>query len=106
MLPLIAITTLFLLEIGLLVVDQVRLVHVCRDATRQASISSDPVSKARQVVLRSYTDGAEIEVQSDAIGVRVTIEVEHRTDLPIVGALIPDVMLHESLLMGWEGAPS
>ena len=105
-LPLIAITALLLLEIGLLVVDQVRLVHVCRDATRQASISSDPTGAARRVVLRSYADDTDIEVHSDAIGVRVTIEVEHRTDLPIVGTFIPDVMLHESLTMGWEGAPS
>ena len=105
-LPLIAVAALLLLEIGLLVVDQVRLVHVCRDATRQASIATDPTNAARRVVLRSYTEGTDVEVRTDTTEVRVTISVEHRTSLPIVGVFIPDIELHESLTMGWEGAPS
>jgi hypothetical protein len=98
-LPLIVVAALILLEIGLLV-------HVCRDATRQASIATDPVSAARHVVLRSYTEGTDVEVRTDTTEVRVTISVEHRTRLPIVGVFIPDIELHESLTMGWEGAPS
>ena len=101
-LPLIALMLLLLVEVGLLIVDHIRLLHLCRDATRAASIAADPVSAARSIVAE---DGIAVRVIEDQSTVTVTVEMTHPTDLPLIGTLLPDVTITEQLTMAWEGRP-
>lgn len=102
-LPIVVMSVLLVIEVGLVFVDQIRLVHVCRDATRRASLSADPASAARTAVAAEGPADVEVRVEVGRLGVTVSLEMTHRTELPLIGPLLPDVHLHESLTMGWEG---
>ncbi|MEY4360708.1 MAG: hypothetical protein RL391_14 [Actinomycetota bacterium] len=101
-LPIVVLMLLLMVEVGLLIVDQVRLVHLCRDATRAASISNDPVNAARNTM---SDDEVTVRVVEDRLSVTVVVESVHHTDLPLIGALLPDVTMSERLTMAWEGQP-
>ena len=102
-LPLIVFGLLAILQVGLVARDQVAVVHAAREAARAASVDGNPgraVGAARRVLSR-----AEVHVGSrPAVGQPITVEVTYhdRTDVPLVGALFPDVDLHARAVMRVE----
>ncbi len=99
-LPLIVFGMLAILQVGLVVRDQVAVVHAAREAARAASVRDDPVRAARRVLRR-----AEVHVGArPAVGQPITVEVTYhdRTDVPMVGALFPDLDLHARAVMRVE----
>ena len=90
MLPLIVFGLLAILQVGLVVRDQVAVVHAAREAARAASVDRDPGSAttaARRVLKR-----AEVQVGArPAVGQAIRVEVTYhdRTDLPLVGDVVP-----------------
>lgn len=101
-LPLILLTVCLVAEVGAITIDQIRLVHLCRDATRAASVSADPGSAARGVVTNSAMGDTGVEVTIVDNVVTVSLSRRHRTELPLIGVLLPDVTLHEQLSMYTE----
>jgi TadE-like protein len=99
-LPLIVFGMLAILQVGLVVRDQIAVIHAAREAARAASVDGDPGRAARRVLAR-----AEVHVGSrPAVGEAITVEVTYheRTDLPLVGPLFPDPDLHASATMRVE----
>lgn len=102
-LPLIVFGLLAILQVGLVVRDQVAVVHAAREAARAASVDRDPgraVHAARRVLAR-----ADVRVGArPRVGELIRVEVEYhsRTDLPLVGALFPDPDLHANAVMRVE----
>jgi hypothetical protein len=99
-LPLIVFGLLAILQVGLVVRDQVAVVHAAREAARAASVKDDPGRAARRVLA-----DAEVNVGSrPAVGQPITVEVTYhdRTDVPLVGALFPDLDLHAKAVMRVE----
>ncbi len=99
-LPLIVFGLLAILQVGLVVRDQVTVVHAAREAARAASVDDDPERAARRVL-----NGAQVHVGSrPAVGQPITVDVTYhdRTDVPLVGALFPDLDLHASAVMRVE----
>lgn len=101
-LPLVLLAVSLVAEIGLITIDQIRLVHLCRDATRVASVSLAPESAVRELVATSGADGIETVVTHTDRVVTVSLARLHRTELPLIGALLPDVWLREQLSMYTE----
>ena len=101
-LPLVVLTICLVVEVGAITIDQIRLVHLCRDATRAASVSADPVSVAREAVATSDADDTEVVVTIEDDVVTVSLSRIHRPEVPLIGALLPDVMLYEQLSMHTE----
>jgi hypothetical protein len=102
-LPVIVMLLCMLFQIALVARDQVLVVHAARAAVREASVDAgeDRVRGAATHTLR----GAEVEVhRGAAIGDPVTVDVTYvsKTDLPLVGALVPDVTLHATSTMRRE----
>jgi Flp pilus assembly protein TadG len=90
-------------QIALVARDDVMVVHAARVAVREASVSADG-ARVRAAVTRALT-GATVRVLGrGAVGDPVEVEVIYvsRTDLPIVGALLPDVTLHARATMRVE----
>jgi hypothetical protein len=78
----------------------VAVVHAAREAARAAAVGDDPSRAARRVLA-----DAEVHVGSrPAVGQPITIEVTYhvRTDVPLVGALFPDLDLHAKAVMRVE----
>lgn len=104
LLPLLAAAALAIVQVGLVVRDQVAVVHAAREAARAAAVSPDPgraVAAARRVV-----PGAEVRVDAPRppVGDPIRVRVAYRsvTALPLVGPLAPDPVLRASAVMRVE----
>jgi hypothetical protein len=102
-LPLVVLGLMAILQVGLVVRDQVAVIHAAREAARAASVDRDQdgaVRAARRVLTR-----AEVHVGARPdVGGPISVDVEYhsRTDLPLVGALFPDPDLHAHAVMRVE----
>src|SRR5687768_8593816 len=103
LLPLVMMALLAIVQVGLVVRDQVAVVHAAREAARAAGVSPDParpVAAARRVLSE-----ADVEVgHRPPVGEPVSVTVSYRspTDLPLVGALVPDPVLRSTAVMRVE----
>lgn len=100
--PLVCLLALGVAQVGLVVRDQLLVHHAAREAARAASVSASPVAAAQGAVDRLSLSAARTTVATSDSSVRVTIEVVSRTDLPLIGALVPDARLRSSVVMARE----
>jgi hypothetical protein len=102
-LPLVVLAALALIQVGLVVRDQLGVVHAAREAARAASVDPDParaVRAARRTLPGSTVDvGARPELGGE---ISVTVRYTSPTDLPLVGVLFPDPDLHATSVMRVE----
>ena len=102
-LPLLLLAAMAIIQVGLVVRDQMGVVHAAREAARAASVDPDPDEAVRAA--RRTLPGAEVEVGArPRIGgeIKVTVRYTSVTDLPLVGALFPDPELRSSAVMRVE----
>ena len=114
-LPVLALVALALVQVGLIARDQVLVVHAAREVARQAAVSDDPAAAVREGLRASSLKRTMLTVDiSDRRerGSRITARVAYRaaTDVPLVGALVPDIRLRSAATMRveshaewWEG---
>jgi hypothetical protein len=106
-LPLVVAMLLAVVQVGLIVRDQVLVVHAAREAAREAAIDPDP-SAAR----RAAADGTSLlttrlhvtvsERGGPGSRVRVDVRYDAPTDVPLVGAALGAITLHASATMRVE----
>jgi uncharacterized protein (UPF0333 family) len=99
-LPLVIVALLAILQLTIIVRDQVLLVEAAREAARAASVAADPSAAATRVL-----PGATVMVGGHGgVGSPITVQVSYRVEtvVPIIGAWIPDPVLHESAVMRSE----
>ena len=106
-LPLVVLLLLAVVQLGLLVRDQILVVHAAREAAREAAV--DPAGDApRRAALASSTLADDrLTVTSTgrgAPGSRVKVEVAYRppTNVPLVGAAVGNLTLRASATMRVE----
>ena len=102
-LPLVIFAALAIIQVGLLVRDHLAVVHAAREAVRAASVDADP-STAVHAAHRTLPH-AEVEVAPrPSVGEPISVEVRYRavTDVPLVGLLFPDPVLHSRAVMRVE----
>ena len=102
-LPLVLALFVLLLQVALVGRDEILVVHAARDAARAEAVTPD-LSIARAAAHRTLP-GASVRVLArGAVGGSTRVEVTYvsRTDLPLIGALIPDVTLHATAVMRVE----
>jgi Flp pilus assembly protein TadG len=106
-LPLVMVLLLAVAQFGLLVRDQILVVHAAREAAREAAV--DPAADApRRAALASSTlAGDRLTVTSTgrgAPGSRVHVEVAYQasTSVPLVGAALRGVTVRASATMRVE----
>jgi Flp pilus assembly protein TadG len=103
LLPLIVLAALAVIQVGLVVRDQMGVVHAAREAARAASVDRDPGAAAQAA--RRTLPGATVDVGARPdIGGEITVTVKYHavTNLPLVGVLFPDPDLHASATMRVE----
>lgn len=110
-LPLVAGVLVLVVQVALVAVDQVRTVHAAREGARAAAVAADAdlVSTAQRAAERSSSlDTSAMALSVTSIDqdrrVRVVVRYRSRTDLPLIGVLVPDIdltgtveMMRESL---------
>jgi Flp pilus assembly protein TadG len=103
LLPLIVLALLAVVQIGLVVRDQMGVVHAAREAARAVSVDRDPGAAARAA--HRTLPHADVDVgPRPRVGSEITVTVRYHsvTSLPLVGALMPDPDLHASATMRVE----
>ena len=105
-LPLVVMLALVVAQVGLVVREQVLLTHAAREAARAAAVAEgDRLVAARRGAERAGPlDASRLieEVTVDGADVRVVTRYRSVTDLPLVGALVPDIDLESSAVMRIE----
>lgn len=108
-LPLVALLLLAVVQVGLLVRDQILVVHAAREAAREAAVDPSPDAPRRAASASSTLADSRLTVTSTgrgAAGSRVRVEVVYRapTAVPLVGAALGDLTLRASATMRVEGS--
>jgi len=99
-LPAVVVLLLAIVQFAFVARDEVLVVHAAREAARAASLGASPGVAATRVV-----PGARVAVTGGGrVGDPVVATVSFRapTDLPLVGPLIPDPLLHATVTMRAE----
>jgi Flp pilus assembly protein TadG len=106
-LPLVVLLALVVLQVGLVVRDQLLVVHAARDAVREAAVSGNGGAVAdaarRSTVL--HPDRLDVDIGprgQPGTTVRVTVRYRAPTAVPLVGRLVGDVDLDASASMRVE----
>lgn len=106
-LPFVVVLALVLLQVGLVVRDQLLLVHAAREAAREAAVSSDRSDVTGAATGATALRGDRLDVTVPGRGPpggTVTVEVRYAapTDVPLVGPLVGDVRLRARATMRVE----
>ena len=106
-LPLVMLLLLGIVQLGLLVRDQILVVHAAREAAREAAVDPAADAASRAAAASSTLDGSRLTVTTSgrgATGSRVRVEVAYRapTGVPIIGPALGDLTLRASATMRVE----
>ena len=100
-LPLVLAIALLVVQLGLVVRDQQLVVNAAREGARSAA--TDPtLASARQAAVNSGDldgDRLTITLDTDATTVTVTATYRSTTEVPLIGPLVGDVTMTESVTM-------
>lgn len=106
-LPLVMILLLAVAQLGLLVRDQILVVHAAREAAREAAVDPAADAPRRAAVASSSLSDSRLTVTSTgrgSAGSRVRVEVAYRTSsaVPLLGAAVGNLTLRASATMRVE----
>jgi Flp pilus assembly protein TadG len=106
-LPLVLLLLLVVVQLGLLVRDQILVVHAAREAAREAAVEPAPEAPRRAALASSALADSRLTVTSTGRGgpgSRVRVEVAYRapTAVPLFGAALGDLTLRASATMRVE----
>lgn len=102
-LPLVVLLLLAVVQVGLVVRDQVLTVHAAREAARAVAVDPSPGAGRAAALAGAGLEPRRVSVEVTRTDQSVAV-VTYRspTDLPIVGALIPDIGLRAKAAMRTE----
>jgi Flp pilus assembly protein TadG len=106
-LPLVVMLLLAVVQLGLLVRDQILVVHAAREAAREAAVDPAADAPRKAAVAASTLAESRMSVTATgrgAAGSRVRVEVAYRapTAVPLLGAALGDLTLRASATMRVE----
>ena len=91
-LPLVVIVVLGIVQLVVVVRDQLAVELAAREGARAASVSASPAAAADAAAHRAVTlDPMSVSTAATGTQVSVTVRATSRTDVPLVGAVIPDI---------------
>jgi Flp pilus assembly protein TadG len=100
-LPLVFVLLFGVVQVAVVVRDQLLVQHAAREGARAASVSATPSAAARGAVHAIAAD-ASVSVSSSGDRVTVRVSLVSPTDVPLIGALLPDEVLTASATMARE----
>ncbi len=106
-LPFLAVLLLLLVQVGLLVRDQVLVVHAAREGAREAAVEPAPGAAREAAPAGSGLDPGRLDVDVAGRGgpgsrVKVTATYRSPTAVPVIGAAMGDMRLEASATMRVE----
>jgi hypothetical protein len=111
-LPLVVLLLLAVLQVVVVGRDQLAVVQAAREGARAGALAADPgvAASSARAAARAAVPGlvgarlrVGVAVSSDAV--RVTVDYDMPTDVPLAGALVGDVHLSATVVMRREPDP-
>ncbi|MET0910107.1 MAG: TadE family type IV pilus minor pilin [Ilumatobacteraceae bacterium] len=99
-LPLLALLLLAIVQLVVVVRDQLAVVHAAREGARAAAVSSAPDGDGAAAA-RGATSLTPLEVSVGHTNgsAAVTVRYQSRTDVPLIGAVLPDINVESTATM-------
>lgn len=96
--PVVALLLLGVVQVGLVVRDQVLVVHAAREAARAAAVDPSPAAARQAAMAAASLRPARLDVEVPPVGgpgrlVTVTVSYRSPTTAPLIGPLLPDVVV-------------
>jgi Flp pilus assembly protein TadG len=90
-------------QVALVGRDEILVVHAARAAAREASVTADP-ARIDAAATRTLPGSVVRVARRGRVGEPVEVDVTYtsKTDLPIVGSMLPDLTLHGRAVMRVE----
>ena len=105
-LPLLCLMLLAVVQVAVVARHQLAVDAAARDAARAASVAADPSSAATAAARRAVAlHPIDVATSARADAITVTVRYVERTTVPMVGVLLPDVVLRSSATMLVEPPP-
>ncbi len=102
-LPLLCMFLLGVVQMAVVVRDQLAVQLAAREAARAASVAADPGAAASAAAHNAVTlRPLDVSVHSASSTVSATVTVVNHTDVPLIGALLPDARLSATVTMALE----
>jgi Flp pilus assembly protein TadG len=96
--PLVCLLLLGVVQVAVVVRDQLVVQHAAREAARAASVSASAQAAAASVV-GAIDPNVTVSVASSAGRVTATVTFTSHTDVPLIGAFMPDLDMTASATM-------
>jgi len=97
--PLLCVLLLAVVQVAIVVRDQLLVVDAARVAARAAAVATDPAAAAATAGARAGPPGSRVATSVDGDLVTVRVMAVSPTDVPLIGALLPDVTLDATATM-------
>ncbi len=99
--PVLCLLLLGIVQLSVVVRDQLAVIEAARVGARAASVAQDPASAASAVLGGAAGRDARVTTVVDGRFVTVTVRAISTTDVPLIGALLPDIEVtgHSTMLM-------
>jgi Flp pilus assembly protein TadG len=106
-LPVVLVGVLLVVQVGLVLADQVRAVQAAREGARTAAVDSRAGAARRAAIDAAGLASSRARVEVGSRGppgtdVRVRVTYRAPTDVPLAGALLPDITLRAEATMRVE----
>jgi Flp pilus assembly protein TadG len=102
-LPLLCLLLLGVVQVGVVVRDQLAVQLAAREAARAAVVSATPVAAGAAAALRVVTlRPLTVDVEVGSSTATAHVSTVNRTDVPLIGVLLPDVRVSASVTMALE----
>jgi Flp pilus assembly protein TadG len=97
-LPFVVLLLLAIVQVGLVVRDEILVVHAAREAARAAAVDPDEAAARRAAVGSSGLEKGRMDVSITGRGragstLSATVRYSAPTEVPLIGQLLPDVRL-------------
>ena len=106
--PVLVVLALFLVQVGLVVRSLVLVHHAAREGVRVAAVGGD-LERVREAVVGSSglaPSATEVDLRIDGDLATVAVTYRDPTDVPLVGALLPEMSVTASATMRREAVDS
>ena len=102
-LPLVLALLVLVFQVALVARDEILVVHSARDAAREATVTHDQ-GRIATAATRNLHGAIVRVVRRGGVGepVEVVVRYVSRTNLPLIGALLPDITVHGGSIMRVE----
>jgi TadE-like protein len=101
-LPMLMLFLLAVVQIAVIVRDQLAVTHLAREGARAAAVSSSPGADARAAIADASSIETAVSVSVHANLVTVSVQHLTRTDVPLIGRLLPDLPVSARATMRLE----